>query len=67
VIVIAWVVVIATVVVIAAGIDAVTIARSLYANEAVRPPRPLDAPFWYRLLDRVGTLRNTGRNPSEPA
>jgi hypothetical protein len=25
----------------------------------------LGAPFWYRLLDRVGTLRNTGR-PPEP-
>jgi hypothetical protein len=25
----------------------------------------LGAPFWYRLLDRVGTLRNSGRNPSE--
>lgn len=25
----------------------------------------LGAPFWYRLLDRIGTLRNTGR-PPEP-
>ena len=24
----------------------------------------LGAPFWYRLLDRVGTLRNTGRPPT---
>jgi hypothetical protein len=24
----------------------------------------LGAPFWYRFLDRVGTLRNTGRPPS---
>ena len=24
----------------------------------------LGAPFWYRVLDRVGTLRNTGRPPS---
>jgi hypothetical protein len=23
----------------------------------------LGAPFWYRLLDRIGTLRNTGRPP----
>jgi hypothetical protein len=25
----------------------------------------LGAPFWYRLLDRIGSLRNTGR-PPEP-
>jgi hypothetical protein len=24
----------------------------------------LGAPFWYRFLDRIGTLRNTGRPPS---
>jgi hypothetical protein len=24
----------------------------------------LGAPFWYRVLDRVGTLRNTGRPPA---
>ena len=122
-----WVIVIATVVVVAAGIDSVAIARSLYANEAVRTAAvsqatseklcqasedpatcadksreflegtgfplgwsqpnqedgawgwplkilgllisigaaALGAPFWYRLLDRVGTLSNTGRNPSE--
>jgi hypothetical protein len=24
----------------------------------------LGAPFWYRLLDRIGTLRNTGRPPT---
>jgi hypothetical protein len=24
----------------------------------------LGAPFWYRFLDRVGTLRNTGRSPA---
>jgi len=23
----------------------------------------LGAPFWYRLLDRIGSLRNTGRLP----
>ncbi len=120
-----WVIVIATVVVVAGGIDSVAIARSLYANEAVRTAavsqatsdklcQPSDdpavctdksrqfleqtgfplgwskpdaqdgvwgwplkglgllisiaaaslgAPFWYRLLDRVGTLRNTGERP----
>jgi hypothetical protein len=27
----------------------------------------LGAPFWYRLLDRIGTLRNTGKPPSSTA
>jgi hypothetical protein len=27
----------------------------------------LGAPFWYRLLDRIGSLRNTGRPPAAPS
>lgn len=119
-----WVIIIAIVVVCASNVDAIAIARALYASSAVQDvvvqqindqgfcvtpsdeaqcvadfvesvgiplgwsaPNPADgawgwplkvlgllisvgaaalgAPFWYRLLDRVGTLRNTGR-PPEP-
>jgi hypothetical protein len=121
-----WVIVIAAVVVGAGGVDAIAIARTVYADEAIRAtvvqqvndekfcdtnstelscaeqarnfleqsglplgwskPNPQDgswgwplkllgllisigaaalgAPFWYRLLDRVGSLRNTGQTPS---
>ena len=70
-----WVLVIATVVVVAAGIDSVAIARSCTPTRrsaAVSQPTSekligaatLGAPFWYRLLDRVGTLSNTDRDPS---
>jgi hypothetical protein len=123
-----WVIVIATAVVLAGGFDSIAIARTLYANDAIRAsivqsaserklcqpqdpadvcaknaqafftasdlpigwsePSPADgkwgwplkilgllisigaaslgAPFWYRVLDRVGSLRNTGRTPSTP-
>ena len=120
-----WVIVIAVVVVGVGGIDSIAIARSLYADEAIRTtvvqevtaeefcdktgtelscagqarnflektalplgwskPNPEDgkwgwplkilgmlitigaavlgAPFWYKVLDRVGSLRNTGQSP----
>jgi hypothetical protein len=122
-----WVIVIAAVIVGVGGVDSIAIARTVYADEAIRAslvqtaasrqlcqpadqpeicarnsqdfftssglplgwsqPNPSDgawgwplkilgllmsvgaaalgAPFWYRLLDRVGTLRNTERAPSQ--
>jgi hypothetical protein len=41
-----------------------------YATEALGisvGAAALAAPFWYRLLDQVGSLRNTGRAHPNPA
>jgi len=55
-----WAIVIPVIVVVGLQIDAIAIANSLAITAAAAS---LGAPFWFDVLNRLGSLRNVGNKP----